>query len=363
MLELTNDLTISLWFNARDWNSPFPSLLSKRDAWDKMDWQLFYHTGARQIELWYGNRGQCRLFAGLNVNPSLNVWHHLMVTRSGDLWSMYLDGNLQGSETCAVPVPTGDTLRIGILQQGLEEISLFNGLIDDIRIYNQALTGQDAAELALLCPEQDLAAYWRFDETTGNTAIDSSGNGHCASLLAGSTYTQGRLNNSLQLDGVKAYLDCGRDQDLELTGDLSIGLWFYAHNWDNAFPTLISKRDGFDSMDWQLFYNTGFGRLEMWYGNHGACRLFGNLNVNPSLNTWHHLMVTRSGDLWTLYLDGYPQGSHTCSAAMPTGDTLRMGVIQKGQEEISAFNGLLDDARLYHRALSDGEVAKLFAAP
>ena len=144
-----------------------------------------------------------------------------------------------------------------------------------------------------------------------------------------------------------------------MTGELSVGLWFYARSWGTLLPSFISKRDSYGSMDWELFYNSGSKRIEMWYGNKGAYKLFTNLNVNPSLGAWHHLSVTRNEDTWTLYLDGNIQGTESQSGSMPTGDSVRIGILGQGLEGISCFNGLIDDVRIYNRALTANEVAEL----
>ena len=52
-------------------------------------------------------------------------------------------------------------------------------------------------------------AYWRLDETSGTTAADSSGNNHPATLVNGPTFTAGKINNGLSLDGINDYADLG----------------------------------------------------------------------------------------------------------------------------------------------------------
>jgi hypothetical protein len=81
------------------------------------------------------------------MNPSLETWHHLFVTRQTDTWSLYLDGVLQGTNIQSGDMPTGDNIRIGILGRGLEAISLFDGLIDEVKIYGTALSSTEVVGL------------------------------------------------------------------------------------------------------------------------------------------------------------------------------------------------------------------------
>src|SRR5437867_9500112 len=71
-------------------------------------------------------------------------------------------------------------------------------------------------------------AYWKLDETSGTTAADSSGNNHPATLVNGPTFTTGKINNGLSLDGTDDYVDLG---NLGLSAG-TLSLW--------AKPTSVS---------------------------------------------------------------------------------------------------------------------------
>jgi hypothetical protein len=198
-----------------------------------------------------------------------------------------------------------------------------------------------------------LLGYWKFDEGSGTVASDSSGKGNHGTLVGGTTWTTGEIGGALDFDGNDDYVDCGNDGSLDLTGDLTIALWFYADEavWSQtAHQPFISKRDTYASMDWELFYHKNNSNIELWYGNWGGNRLFDALNVSPSTRTWHHLAVTRSGNAWTLWLNGQNQGTENRDGAMPTGDSIRIGIM--GADSTHHFNGRIDEVRLYNRALN-----------
>jgi parallel beta-helix repeat protein len=209
----------------------------------------------------------------------------------------------------------------------------------------------------------NLVGYWKMNDNAFNAVVlDSSGNGNDGLAQQNTvdlSYT-GAIADALNFDGINDYVDCGSDPSFVLTEDFSIGLWFYARNWDTPYPSFISARESYSSLDWQLFYNSGFNRIEFYYGNSGAYQLFYGLNVNPSLETWHHLFVTREGDTWSLYLDGVPQGTNIQSGAMPTGDNIRIGILGQGLESIGLFDGLIDEVKIYGKALSSADVGNLY---
>ena len=108
-----------------------------------------------------------------------------MATYNGTTGSLYIDGNLIG--TCGNPGggTNGNTVAIGSysvfhpsLCIGCNVYSL-QGQIDEVRAWNIALTQTQIRDYMckkLIGNETGLVGYWRFDETTGNTAFDSQTN-------------------------------------------------------------------------------------------------------------------------------------------------------------------------------------------
>lgn len=207
-----------------------------------------------------------------------------------------------------------------------------------------------------------LAAYWSFNN--GN-AEDETASGNDGTLRGGISWqADGGYdgNGAYKFDGINDYIDAGRDVSLDLTNDFTIALWFYSESWNHAdYPTFISKRDSFPGLNWQLFYYGKASEIQFWHGNSGSVKLFGDLNVNPSLNEWHHLAITRVGAINTLYLDGISQGTNGGGGVFNTEDKIRIGLLGANIAE-GYFKGRLDDIRIYNRALDAGEIEVLAEA-
>ena len=74
-------------------------------------------------------------------------------------------------------------------------------------------------------------------------------------------------------------------------------------------------------------------------------------------NTWTHLAVTYNGSTLTLYRDGVAVATSTVSGTLsPTSGTLQIGGSQFGEY----FKGLIDEVRIYNRALSDTEIQTIY---
>ena len=117
-------------------------------------------------------------------------WYHVAATDDGTTASMYVDGTLvyQHAADGAVVSPTGVAVEIGAALNGTDYF--VPGDLDEVRFWNVARTAQqisDSRSDTLPTGATGLVGYWRFDEGSGTTAYDYSGNGHAGTLMHGAT--------------------------------------------------------------------------------------------------------------------------------------------------------------------------------
>ena len=123
---------------------------------------------------------------GSTAIPSDGAWHHAAATYDGTTWRLYLDGQLDGQATVGQPPASqGDqhaSIGSALTSTGVAA-GFFDGVIDEVRIWNRALpVGEIDANLNLeLTSGNGLVARWGLNDATGNTATDS-----VASLVNGS---------------------------------------------------------------------------------------------------------------------------------------------------------------------------------
>lgn len=139
--------------------------------------------------------GSINFSAGINDG----AWHHLAATNDNGTTSVYVDGDLVGTQTETVGLATIATLTrpitIGALSPGSGPGSFFEGLIDDVRVWDDVRTDSEIQNniCGLTNPgaEPNLIAYYDFNQTSGLTLTDSGTSGFNGALtnMSGTEWT------------------------------------------------------------------------------------------------------------------------------------------------------------------------------
>jgi hypothetical protein len=279
---------------------------------------------------------------------NLNTWQHLCAVYDGTDSLLYYNGQLMSTQARALDTVPNDA-RIGSIYSSGQ---YFSGDIDDVRIYNKALSAFEIRQIAVQVPA-GLVAHYDFT----NDRNDVSGFG------------QNLSNNGANL---------GDDRFGVANNAATFGGADYFETTMNGLPTGNAART---VCAWArpTALTAGFSRLAM-YGTATLTGAFG-LGVNnaryfslngaanliflqaPPLNTWRHLCVTFTGspgDFERLYLDGNSVASQAVALSTGTGGVLRIG---RALDVTDFFTGSLDDVRIYNRALDTNEIQALVTQP
>ena len=91
-----------------------------------------------------------------------------------------------------------------------------------------------------------LIGHWKFDEISGTTATDSSGNNNNGTLTNGPTWTTGKINNALSFDGTDDYVNAGNPPSLNLTSSFTLSAWVYSNNMSGDRDIITKVGSGAD---------------------------------------------------------------------------------------------------------------------
>lgn len=218
-------------------------------------------------------------------------------------------------------------------------------------------------------PRFGLVGWWRLNETNGTSAKDSSGNNLHGTLFNGPVWTAGRFGNGLSVDGSNDYVDMGDPAggtlDFSAGQSFSYGAWFKPALLDATSRRLLSKRNGTGpaNVGYDLGVTTTTLTAELADGAVEA--IASTTAISLGLNEWHHtfVVVDRGASQLRLYFNGVEKLAVSLSGFGATANATAFNLGRVTGDSTRSFAGVLDDARVYNRALGAAEVAALFNPP
>lgn len=206
-----------------------------------------------------------------------------------------------------------------------------------------------------------LVAYWAMDEGSGQYVLDGSGKGNHGRLgdndseagdPADPKWTTGRIGNALLFDGVDDYVDCGSDDSLDITGAVTLEAWIYL----NKTPVsaghkfrIISKRDA--THGYEMYMRDDDNTVRAHFK--GLTDDFISGTGTPlETNKWYHVVVIWDGLLMRSYINGVLDLIDDSSGTIAFGPDIKLSISHKSRN----FAGIIDEVRIYNRALSAEEV-------
>jgi hypothetical protein len=207
-------------------------------------------------------------------------------------------------------------------------------------------------------PPTGLVAAWGFDESSGTSALDSSGLGN-GGTLSGPTRTVGRFGGGLQFDGLNDWVTVGDANSLDLTNAMTLEAWVRPSALGTVWRTVVLKEQT-GHLAYALYAGTDTGSRPSGHVYTSGDRALLGPSALP-LNTWSHLAMTWDGLLIRMYVNGAQVSSSALTGTARTSTSpLRIGGNAVWPEW---FNGLIDEVRVYNRALTAAEVAADRDAP
>jgi hypothetical protein len=217
----------------------------------------------------------------------------------------------------------------------------------------------------------DPIARWTFDEGAGTTALDSSGNGHSGTIV-GAVYVPGRWNGALSFNGSNNLVFVA---DALGGGTTGAGLDMGTRDWTvSAWVNTTASGMVVTKMGWVGGSNPdGWGMSVSANGtlgavvhksNVGTVNIFAGDGKVVNDGQWHHVAVVFNRALnMSRYVDGLLSGTVYSLASVSGQSTdntnqLRIGARNQVGDEVY-FKGLIDDVRVYARALGADEIAAL----
>ena len=223
-------------------------------------------------------------------------------------------------------------------------------------------------------------AYWAFDETSGRTASDQSGEQNNGDLIGfpsdNLTWTNGQTNNGLNFDGLSSVVAVPDSRSLNQIGaEATFSFWINlesygelesAGNFDRTTSYILRKGDHMGiriisdpgTITRTIAVRAGTG------GDSGTVNKKGWEANAPQgsveLNTWQHFTVVYQGGEVSFYKNGFPIGTPTeGTLGDPGSEILSLGNFDDLETALRYLNGTLDELSIWARPLREAEILEV----
>jgi uncharacterized protein YcnI len=279
--------------------------------------------------------GKLSFFSGATWSLSTGTvndgtWHYVVVTGNGSYGVFYIDGQFSGSFAySAIANNAGAPLYIGCN----EGIGCFTGNIDELAIWNRALTQPEIQS------HYGLAAWWKFDQTV----FDSTPNRNNGNITGTASWMVGIRSKSIVLSGTNNYVTCPASASLNIQSNITIEAWIKTSGTQDG--VICAKYQGNNG----YALRTQGGQLSFFFG--GATWPLSTGTVNDG--NWHYVAVTGNGSIGAFYIDGQPSGTFAYSAIV---NNIEAPLYIGCNEGAGCFAGNLDELAIWNRALTFVEI-------
>lgn len=372
-LDFTSDqYTVSGWIKPE--SSTLGIILAKpyyandTHSFPYFDWAVHFDVNtSNSIGAYYTCSAPRQVYADSAL--TIGEWSHFAVTNDGNTFRFYLNGEPDGSSdiTCDITNTNSAPFRIGANGAGGES---FDGLIDELRAYNRALSAAEikrlyqntGPKLASGPSNEGLIGHWTFEDGQGLVAQDSSGQGNDGALEASMTdsdWVPGKRGTALDFDGSDDYVLAN-----PLTGTSantgSVAFWSYLNGPPTEAAAYISTgiSGGVPNRVPEILISGG--NLRTILGNTVGGGAYDFSTSYPTINTWVHIVVTWDTNSAIVYIDGQFASQDTTITG--TIDGAASDLFIGADRDIAGryLNVKMDDVRYYNRKLSADEVQNLY---
>jgi hypothetical protein len=274
---------------------------------------------------------------------TVGKWYHLVGVYNGSTMNFYINGTSVGTAAYTFGALSSPNGLFSIGGAGSSS-NTFNGSIDDVRVYNTALSAQQIAQLYALGTAtighstptvNGLLGYWTFDGPTLHWSTgkidDASGQGNTGQMIGMSTTTSvtpGKIGQALKFNGVNSYIS----EPTSISGIETVAFWA------KASTTLAVAQGLINLTGSSVYISTNSSKVLSATGfTSPTYYIDGIASSTPGLYDakWHQVIVT--------------------GTAAITGSQVQIGLANGVY-----FGGAIDDVRLYNTVLNYQQVWQLY---
>jgi len=197
--------------------------------------------------------------------------------------------------------------------------------------------------------------WLQFDEASGDTVYDQSGNNNNGTIY-GATFIDSPFNKALSFDGVDDCIEIPHSETIRLIRHFTISVWIKPKMAE--IETIIAKGIGANTN-----YYMGLMQDTEMYVVFYVCDARGYIhglipsNMSVECDKWHHVVGVYDGSKFQVFVNGVGSDVAYWSGKIKDNTLSLLIGVQTGDDW---FNGIIDEVRIYNRALSELEILQIY---
>jgi hypothetical protein len=213
--------------------------------------------------------------------------------------------------------------------------------------------------------DDSLILYLSFDEGDGEDAFDTSNYGNDGVLRGGPEWVDGKFGKALKFDGVDDYVEIPDNESLYVEEGVTLMAWVNLERYGftgTDYQGIVAKGNTYRS--YSLYSHVPTSGLHFSTSATAASTFYGSTTSGKTipLNTWTHVAAIAAtadtGGSHTYYIDGEPAGTTNFAdlTTLPGSNDTGVVFVAKTAEGSRFLQGMIDEVRIWNRALSQTEV-------
>ena len=348
--------TISFWVKPASFPASGEVFLLSNGGWQER-WKISMPGHGKPVFTTHSN-GACCSDLDSGTPLTLDAWTHVVMVHDGIQDIIYFNG-VKVNEKNAAGALDKTKHPFGIGYDPIDNGSIFDGSLDDVQIYNNALTGPEVAAL--------YAAQNTVTVVPGNLVADykASGNGNDATAynnhatVQGAQLTKdrfGKANQAYAFNGVNQSLVAANSPQ-QNSANTTISFWINPVSFPASGEVYILSNGGWQER-WKISM-PNHGKPVFTTHSNGACCSDLDSGTPLALATWTHVVMVHDGAKDIIYFNGAKVNEKNAVGALDA-TTNPLGIGFDPIDNNYFFHGSLDEVQLYNVALSDAQVAALY---
>jgi len=400
-LQITGAVTLSAWVKHESLNHN-TRYITKGGSSGSRGWELsFEGDSTDQVFFTISSNGTTEYSAETNFSLTAGVWYHFVgVYEPSTAVKLYVNGVLNAKNRVSIPASQYNTsYNVYISNRASCGNCYMDGIIDEIRVYNSALS---ASQVNILYNQGSAAVWgakstdssgnaswsaadeycppgqgstcnppiaeWKFDENTGTgdgSVNDTSGNGYIFDMeptMSESDWVSGRFGSALDFDGDDDFVINDSSGGLTITDTVTLSAWVKADTHDGTIVYQGHNDGGYNNYDLEI---EPTGVLEFSYKNSGgSSNDFTSSSTYTWTDGWHYIAASHtygSRSTAKLYRDGVEiVGTWTNGDgddAPFTHNYASVGERGYGTGNSDHFDGVIDEVKIYDYIRTQAQIA------